>query len=288
MTLTVVVDVAIGLILVFLLVGLLVSALQEVLAGYFSVRGKLLKRALSRMLSAAADESSGKALFHGVISHALVADLVPSKTPSYVPAANFTLALVDALRSDDRSRPLFSQIESGVAALPEGPAKQSLQAFLTEAAGDLATLKKRIESWYADSMDRMSGVYKRWSQLFALAAGLAVAVAFNIDTIAIAKTLWVEPQVRAAIVAEAQKFEEKDLGEKDAAAIWERLGSLPIPVGWTDAGPKLGFDMATFWRVIGWLLTGLAASLGAPFWFDTLQRFLKFRASGPKPQEAKK
>lgn len=287
MTLTAVVDVAIGLILVFLLVGLLVSTLQEILAGYLSVRGKLLKRALAGMLSAVTADGSGKTLLHGVTSHALVADLVPSKMPSYVPPANFTLALIDALKPDDGSRPLFSQIESGVAALPDGPAKQSLQAFLTEAAGDLSTFKKRIESWYGDTMDRMSGVYKRWSQVFALLAGLAVAIAFNIDTIAIAKTLWVEPQARAAIVAQAQKLEEKDLDEKDVAAVWERLGSLPVPVGWTDA-PPLGFNMTNLWRLVGWLLTALAASLGAPFWFDTLQKFLKFRASGPKPQEPEK
>ena len=38
--------------------------------------------------------------------------------------------------------------------------------------------------------------------------------------------------------------------------------------------------------VLGWIATGLAVSLGAPFWFDTLQKLFSFRGSGPKPAPA--
>jgi hypothetical protein len=37
---------------------------------------------------------------------------------------------------------------------------------------------------------------------------------------------------------------------------------------------------------VGWTFTALAVSLGAPFWFDTLNRLMSLRASGgqtPKP-----
>jgi hypothetical protein len=35
----------------------------------------------------------------------------------------------------------------------------------------------------------------------------------------------------------------------------------------------------------GWLVTALAASLGAPFWFDTLNRIIDIRANGRAPEE---
>jgi hypothetical protein len=35
----------------------------------------------------------------------------------------------------------------------------------------------------------------------------------------------------------------------------------------------------------GWLLTAVAVSLGAPFWFDTLQRFMNIRGGGKKPDD---
>jgi hypothetical protein len=38
------------------------------------------------------------------------------------------------------------------------------------------------------------------------------------------------------------------------------------------------------WAILGWLITALAVSLGAPFWFDTLDTILNIRGAGPKPE----
>ncbi len=71
----------------------------------------------------------------------------------------------------------------------------------------------------------------------------------------------------------------------------ESLGTLPI--GWSDraAGPPLSPLSATGWvwgsRVVGWLLTALAVSLGAPFWFDLLNKLVNIRHGMSKPEVAK-
>jgi hypothetical protein len=38
-------------------------------------------------------------------------------------------------------------------------------------------------------------------------------------------------------------------------------------------------------HLLGWFLTAVAVSLGAPFWFDTLNRFMNIRAAGTAPNE---
>jgi hypothetical protein len=40
--------------------------------------------------------------------------------------------------------------------------------------------------------------------------------------------------------------------------------------------------------VAGWFLTAFAASLGAPFWFETLTRFINIRGNGLKPEDSEK
>lgn len=40
--------------------------------------------------------------------------------------------------------------------------------------------------------------------------------------------------------------------------------------------------------IIGWLITALAISLGAPFWYDLLKKLVNMRGSGTNPDEAKK
>jgi hypothetical protein len=39
---------------------------------------------------------------------------------------------------------------------------------------------------------------------------------------------------------------------------------------------------------LGWLITAFAVSLGAPFWFDLLNKFVNVRASGKAPEEEPK
>lgn len=63
--------------------------------------------------------------------------------------------------------------------------------------------------------------------------------------------------------------------------------------GWTWQGTKFPRWLSK-WRdtiahhFIGWLLTVIALSLGAPFWFDLLSKFMSIRASGDQPKQQAK
>ena len=62
------------------------------------------------------------------------------------------------------------------------------------------------------------------------------------------------------------------------------LEQLGIPLGW-QAKPK-----NEEWpnKLIGLLLTTFAISLGAPFWFDILNKVINLRSSGKAPGERDK
>jgi hypothetical protein len=81
--------------------------------------------------------------------------------------------------------------------------------------------------------------------------------------------------------------------------VQDALESLPIPIGWpsvrdhTDSWWGAAFlhsllvpNAAGFWKLAGLLATALAVSLGAPFWFDLLQKFLNIRTAGPVPAKS--
>ena len=84
-------------------------------------------------------------------------------------------------------------------------------------------------------------------------------------------------------------------------AIQANAYALSIPIGWVSKGTsqdvKYGQIRPTgIWEardrflqhIVGWLLTALAATLGAPFWFDTLNRIISIRSSGKAPEERPK
>lgn len=299
MSLSPIIDVAIGLILVYLLMGLFATAVQETVAGFLTLRGKLLRDALAKLLGG----GDKNALFQQIYGHALVAGSAASPCPSYVPARNFVLALMQALSPDAAKPAPLIEIEAKVAALPEGGLKQCLQAFLANADGDLDTFKKSLATWFDDAMDRLSGLYKRYSHAIAFGIGLFLAVALNVDSLRIAETLWVDQPLRAQIVAAADAY-AKDHPNGPGSADASPFFALDLPIGWAGTasatyatntrtlGPKplswndLSNRETLLAALLGWLLTGFAASLGAPFWFDTLQRFLKLRTAGAKPKRA--
>jgi hypothetical protein len=64
----------------------------------------------------------------------------------------------------------------------------------------------------------------------------------------------------------------------------EEKATLGSVLGWTRA--SVPADLATWLqRIVGWIFTAIAVSLGAPFWFDTLSRFVNLRNTGNTPDK---
>jgi hypothetical protein len=139
-------------------------------------------------------------------------------------------------------------------------------------------------------MERVSGWYKRRAQWITFLLGLGVAFAMNADTIAIGSSLARDKAVRESMVAFAQKYAETvaatPAGEptKKLEEAMAKIGSVSaagVPLGW-DAPGAVPKDVWPDWpiKVIGFLATAFAISLGAPFWFDLLKKFVSVRAAG--------
>src|SRR3989442_9931702 len=127
-------------------------------------------------------------------------------------------------------------------------------------------------------MDRVSGVYKRRIQWVVLAIGAAVTLFLGVDTIAIGTVLSQEQGVRAAVSGAAQS--SGGTGLEDAL---NTLSQLSLPIGWATP-PQTPFGW--FLKAAGLLVTTLAVSLGAPFWFDLFKLFTNPRQTGPPPSTA--
>jgi hypothetical protein len=166
-----------------------------------------------------------------------------------------------------------------------------LRVLADDAAGNVDRLRTAIEQWFDSAMDRVSGWYKRWTQLWQLIIGLILAVALNINIVTIGLALWNDIPLRTAIVNEAERMAQ----ESESAPRIDRTGDLlkttRLPIGWPDGLPfvQRAFDWTTFdgSLLAGWLLTAIGASFGAPFWFDLLNRFVKLRSGGPRPEDAR-
>ena len=120
-------------------------------------------------------------------------------------------------------------------------------------------------------MERVSGGYKRRTQLICLILGLLIAAFLNIDSVHLFQSLWQHPTLAAQISMP---------NSTDAAEALNGLKALPI--GWKEVP---AFDAGLLLLFAGWLVTASSALFGAPFWFDLLQRMVQLRGTGKKPDE---
>lgn len=249
-----------------------------------------------------------------------------------------------------------------------------LRMHLNNSHYDFDKFIAKLENWFDDTMNRVSGWYKRQTQFILFLLGLIIAIMFNVDSIGLANKLSTNTDLRKLVVEDAIAFQKrhevsitensndntqlkqektsllsqtvidslKMQKEKDSTGIAnsqkkidavmklkkEEIDSINslLGLGWGDYGMKRDsaktleayfkkwrrdtltdpaerqellkqlYDEHWFRykvsyvisesfqgrRLIGFLLTAFALSLGAPFWFDMLNKLIKLRNSGVK------
>ena len=325
-------DVVIGLFFGYLVLSLAVTAANEVGAAWFRRRAWMLRKGIRNLLD---DDNLTREFY----DHPLIRTLQQSRRgPSYIPSRVFAMVLLDTM-----SPPASANREprSG-----DGSVDRVLAILHREAGGDPERFRAAVETWFNDSMERVSGWYKRRTQFMLLIWAAIVTVATNADTLVIARALWRDPALREALVARAEKYvseesrpastpaivqadtappppplppdQQAEIDFEEASSRYDaaiaNLAELQLPIGWerppvpVEGEPvlRLVTDDATddwpgaIWEpgapgrwlhaldehLLGWLLTILALSMGAPFWFDMLNRLVSVRSAGKAPEEA--
>ena len=319
---SVILDVVIGLLFVYLLLSMACSALTELIASRLDLRAKVLETGIRNLLS----DPSATGLAKTLYNHPLIRTLaLPGRKPSYIPSSSFALALMSILTAggtDGESQ------QPGSAVVSSGQLDSQvagLLRFLTEQAGnDVGKVQQSLQDWYNNAMERVSGWYKRKVQVIIFFLGAVVTVATNTDTLQVTDALSRSSNLRASVVTAAQTYvrqqprareemtpaPEQSAGEPDTRGVAplvpavadarsgeERMQeslravqNLGLPIGWKDS-PQLaegdphkwpgGFTSYRAWghqlrmHWLGWLLTAVAISQGAPFWFDLLNKAVR-------------
>ncbi len=397
-----VLEVAIGVVFVYLLLSLVVTAATELISGFLKWRSNSLWEGIRKLLDADGAETWVKALYdHPLVNGMAQPDKFTGspkgKGPSYIPSRTFAVALLEvikesgsagevglnALRAAVDSAPdsasvadfkkklqdeinkldgtaangavaamkskalnlldnlpndvplaaAKTQVRAWLAKIPaqwpllviehlpekDQKLKRTLTSLVNESHQDVEKLKTNIETWFNNSMQRVSGWYKRKTQAVHVLLAVLVTVVINVDSVLVVNALSQDQALRDSVVAEAQAFAKQgqqpaSQPNADIERLQGKLSMLDLPIGWIKPGQHtydpdnpnyrnwpgirlygrtvtdllgLWWDTSRF-HLLGWLLTAFAISLGAPFWFDMLNKVINIRAAGKAPEEQPK
>ena len=304
-------EVAIGLSLIYVLLASICSLLRERAEAILQTRAVDLERGIRELLSDPDGALAQKIYNHPLISGLFVGTYKPtdlkgtgddkrmprcSNLPSYIPTKQFVAALLDVVGGTS-----LADQRTAAATIPNEALRNVVLHAIDAAAGDAARLRTNLETWFNNGMDRVSSWYKRRSQNVIMLLSLGVTLAVNANTLTIVERLSIDDSLRAVLVQQAGST-----GAQGQAAIsdpYHKLGELGLPLGWENGWPGASPNplvaapqggIADNWKnlwywvlhpLIGLLLTAFAVSLGAPMWFDIMNRLISLRAS-LKPADA--
>jgi hypothetical protein len=282
------IEVATGLAFIFFLFSIVISSAIEGIAKLLWVRERYLAKGVKLMLG---DEVLAEEVTSSPLYKADVTDGGKKHKPAYVSSRNFALALTRILRLKGTTEvnPL-AQVRKGAGTCEEH-AKEQIEGLLEEAGDDdgpggLRKFREAVENWFDDGMDRVSGWYRGWTQVWTCVFALVVAVGLNVDTIRIAERLGDNQALRTTVVKQAEQTASKEgesaeeVGVSTEKAL-DQVKALDLPILWGDSNDHVTRD-----TVVGWLITFLALSLGAPFWFDALSKIARLKTTGKVPDPA--
>lgn len=192
---------------------------------------------------------------------------------------------------------LWESINNPAVCLPR-PFQRVIRQVYAESHQNLETFRVRLERWFEMAMERNSGTYKKKAQSFTFFSAILVTVFLNVDSIKLASHFYDNPDEAKRIADQAEVYinqnptlstiKEKELKEtlNTIQADIKQIKELKLPIGW-EGYEWVGFTMEGFKTIgkllPGWIITIFAVSLGAPFWFDTLNKLVNLRAAGKMP-----
>jgi len=152
----------------------------------------------------------------------------------------------------------INRIRAGVTALSitHPQLKQTMYAIMNgmpqsiwQKENELELVRMNIEEWFNNSMNRLTGWYKRRSLITTLIVGILLASIVNVDSINLIGRLWREPDLRIAILSNIENILTQnnttilDVGQ--LSAIQQQFSEITLPVGWLGSPTQLTGDQVT-------------------------------------------
>lgn len=331
-----IIDVALAIVFIYFLFSIIASSISEMITQIRNSRGNFLREALEKMLRDNLNKDYSSMLYE----HPAIATLKEkaSKFPAYISSDQFALSLIDVIANESTTVTFSQNQEDFRISVKEEPArdtngfvitdrynkfvyvvenKMQYSSFKTMLRSFIANttkeeeLKKNIENWYNQYMERLGGWYGKKIRFRLFIIGISIALILNVDSVFMIQKIQKDTVLRNTLTQAATTYakEHKAAPAEDSTLkgnlkqikeTYQEIGLLDLPIGYKKT---IHYDNFPNWsrqflhwffyrppidyllKIIGLIITAFAVSFGAPFWFNVMNKLINVRSS-IKPKEA--
>lgn len=297
MSLSQVLEVALGLALTYYLMSMVVSWMCQFVMNTFETRGRALEGVLRRIVG-------GKSLGQ-LLSMPQIRSLAPvryqdwrsifsrnarlvEKRVERIPVSNLLDAFFDLAKLDiaANSEELIELINR----LPPSEGRTELLRLVNSGVSNVLELRAKMSLWFDGLMNQASEMFSALARRYVLFFSLTLTLVLGVDSIDLFRQLWATPDMRAIASVKAQAYIDQYGYDADTGPLLADLEELTIHIGWSSVlknAPPIGSfaDFLGFWllKITGLLLTTVAVAQGAPFWYDLLRKMTTVKSPAANP-----
>ena len=223
-------DWLIALVFTFAFLSLLATALQELIASFFTLRAASLEKAVKGLLQG--DPNLQKDFLASPFIQAMTGGT--NEFPSYLKAPVFAQSIIGVLRTQaevpDQAKATVDQMIAAAPTSLQPVLKQLMQQTIAAGTTELEVFEKELASYFNAGMERASDWFKRRTQLIIFGIAILTTLLLNADAITISRRLATDATLRDGLLTLAEKTDST----ATAATIQADLKSskIGLPFGW--------------------------------------------------------
>jgi hypothetical protein len=275
-------DVFIGLVTIYIVLALTVSALTEIITRLVGLRSRGLKSGIRSILQNPnvknlTDEAK-RFWNSGIIKSATNGDRSPNSLDALTFAtATLVTAGLDVSRSTGQARSMIAD------APIDSHLKDVLTGLLDRSLARGTTLHDELAQHFDATMEKISRWYRHWTQGIAFVLAIVFTIYVNANTLDLLHQLTAHPEARLELARIQSGFAAEASDHDHAVSNLRDLDAIITADTLSGKTLRPEFIQSPLRTIVGLLITILAVSLGAPFWFDVLSRISPKTGGADRP-----
>ncbi|GAB4571713.1 MAG: hypothetical protein Fur0017_21400 [Anaerolineales bacterium] len=281
-------EVAIGLIFIYYVLGSIVSLITQWINEGFDTRGNSLERHLKKIVGDKhVDEFVKLPQLQALRPiryknwFSVFTSATEPKKLEKIPASTLVDSYFDFVGLTATKEFELDELKDFINAFPDSEGKQAMLKWVSQGVDNVEELRKRTLTYFSGVMEQASATFRSNARSFVIMLSIFLTLLLGTDSIQLAQTLWNNANVRALAAAQAQMVIQQEGANADVDDLITQLTALNIvKIGWWQTELPAAGSSAAQWggfillKFIGLGLTVMAVSQGSSFWYDLLKKIV--------------